>query len=89
METALGQTLSLSVSASRLSRKNLVSQTSYSVNADCTGSLTVLGGPTFSLFIAPDGGSIASLATNPGSSVASIDSAGVTPVETGEPGQAG
>jgi hypothetical protein len=38
----------------------------YTVNADCTGSYTVLnGGPSFDLFIAPDGGSIATITTAP------------------------
>jgi hypothetical protein len=53
--------------------ENFVSHTSYSVNADCTGTLTVIGGPTFGLFIAPDGDSIATIATDPGSAGASID----------------
>ena len=52
--------------------ENAVSPISYSVNADCTGSLTVLGGPTFSLFIATDGESIATIATGPGSYGANI-----------------
>jgi hypothetical protein len=49
---------------------------SYTVNADCTGSYTVLipgGGPSFGLFIAPDGGSVATTATNPGNCCADID----------------
>jgi hypothetical protein len=49
---------------------------SYTVNADCTGSYTVLipgGGPSFDLFIAPDGGSVATTATNPGNCCADID----------------
>jgi len=54
--------------------ENVVSQIVYSVNADCTGSLTVLGGPTFSLFIATDGDSIATIATDPGSFGANIAS---------------
>ena len=52
--------------------ENLVSPISYSVNADCTGSLTVVGGPTFGLFIAPDGESIASITTDPGGAGASV-----------------
>jgi len=52
--------------------ENVASPISYSVNADCTGSLTVLGGPTFSLFIATDGESIATIATGPGSYGANI-----------------
>jgi hypothetical protein len=48
---------------------------SYTVNADCTGSYTVLvpGGPSFDLFIAPDGESFAVITTNPGNCCADID----------------
>jgi hypothetical protein len=48
---------------------------SYTVNADCTGSYTTLvpGGPSFDLFIAPDGESIAAIATNPGNYLSGID----------------
>ena len=53
--------------------ENMVFPISYTVNADCTGSMTVSGGPTFSLFIAPDGESMASIATDPGGAGASID----------------
>ena len=46
----------------------------YTVNADCTGNYTVPNGPSFGLFIAPNGESIASIATAPpgnqGSSIA-------------------
>ena len=52
--------------------ENVVSPISYSVNADCTGSLTVVGGPTFGLFIAPDGESLASITTDPGGTGASV-----------------
>src|SRR4029079_18332056 len=38
----------------QIALENVVAPISYSVNADCTGSLTVLGGPTFSLFVATD-----------------------------------
>jgi hypothetical protein len=44
---------------------NSVTPISYTVNADCTGSLTVPNGPSFDLFIAPDGDSIATIATDP------------------------
>ena len=37
----------------------------YTVNADCTGSITVLNGPTFDIFIAPDGSEFAEIATAP------------------------
>ena len=47
--------------------QNVVVPTSYVVNADCTGTYTVLvpNGPTFDLFIAPDGDQFASIATGP------------------------
>jgi hypothetical protein len=49
---------------------------SYTVNADCTGSYTVLipDGPSFDLFIAPTGESIATIGTAPeGNWASSID----------------
>jgi hypothetical protein len=48
---------------------------SYTVNADCTGRYTALipGGPSFNLFIAPDGESIATIARDPGNYVSDID----------------
>jgi hypothetical protein len=48
----------------------------YTVNANCTGTYTVLvpNGPSFDLFIAPDGSELAEFATAPaGNQVASID----------------
>ena len=47
----------------------------YTVNADCTGAYRVLipNGPTFDLFIAPNGDSIATIGTDPGNEVSSID----------------
>jgi hypothetical protein len=46
--------------------ENSVAPISYAVNSDCTGSYTVLGGgPSFGLFIAPDGESIAAISTDP------------------------
>ena len=53
--------------------ENVVAPISYTVNADCTGSITVLGGPSFGIFIAPDGEAIASIATDPGNYVTSIN----------------
>jgi hypothetical protein len=57
--------------------ENAVVPISYTVNEDCTGSYTVLipgGGPSFGIFIAPNGESIATIATAPpgnqGSSIA-------------------
>src|SRR5689334_1261828 len=35
--------------------ENFVTPTSYTVNANCTGTLTVPNGPSFDLFIAPNG----------------------------------
>jgi hypothetical protein len=45
--------------------ENEVVPLSYTVNADCTGSLTVIDGPSFGLFIAPNGESIAIISTAP------------------------
>jgi hypothetical protein len=45
--------------------ENEVSPLTYTVNPDCTGSFTVTNGPSFGMFIAPDGASIASIATDP------------------------
>jgi hypothetical protein len=56
--------------------RNVVSPIRYTVNADCTGSYTVQvpDGPSFDLFIAPTGESIATIATAPeGNYVSSID----------------
>jgi hypothetical protein len=55
--------------------ENAEAPISYTVNADCTGTYTVLipGGPSFGLFIAPDGEAIATIATDPGNYVSRID----------------
>ena len=54
--------------------ENFVTPISYTVNADCTGSYTVPNGPSFDLFIAPNGEAIARIATAPpGNYVSSID----------------
>lgn len=45
--------------------ENEVAPFSYTVNADCTGSFTVTNGPSFGIFIAPDGESFAEIATAP------------------------
>jgi len=45
--------------------ENFVTPTSYTVNANCTGTLTVPNGPSFDLFIAPNGDEIATIATAP------------------------
>ena len=55
--------------------RNAVVPISYTVNADCTGTITVLvpGGPHFDIFVAPDGEAIATIGTDPGNYAASID----------------
>ena len=45
--------------------ENETNSLSYTVNEDCTGSFTVLNGPSFGIFIAPDGESIATISTAP------------------------
>jgi len=45
--------------------ENFVTPTSYTVNANCTGTLTVPNGPSFDLFIAPNGDEISTIATAP------------------------
>ena len=45
--------------------ENEVAPFSYTVNEDCTGSLTVPDGPSIGLFIAPNGESIADIVTAP------------------------
>ena len=59
---------------SKIVLENFVSPITYTVNADCTGRYTVPKGPSFYLFIAPTGDTIATLATAPpGHYVAGID----------------
>jgi hypothetical protein len=47
----------------------------YTVNADCTGDYTVdiENGPTFGLYVAPNGDHVALISTNPGNYVSTID----------------
>ena len=45
--------------------ENAVSPVAYTVNANCTGTISVLNGPSFDIFIAPDGESFSSIATAP------------------------
>src|SRR5262245_49281156 len=45
--------------------ENEVAPLSYTVNTDCTGSFTVTNGPSFGLFIAPNGESFAEISTAP------------------------
>jgi hypothetical protein len=53
---------------------NFVAPTSYTVDADCTGTVTVAPpGPTFNIYIAPNGKAMATIATDPGNYVSSID----------------
>ena len=54
----------------------VVAPITYTVNANCTGTYTVLvpNGPSFDLFIAPNGEEIATFATAPaGNQLASVD----------------
>jgi hypothetical protein len=53
--------------------ENFVTPFSYTVNADCTGTSTVPAGPSFDIFIAPNGEAIARIATDPGNYVSTID----------------
>ena len=53
--------------------QNFASPTIYTVNADCTGTKTVIGGPKFGIFVSPDGSQVATISTDPGNYVASID----------------
>ncbi|MEO7275368.1 MAG: hypothetical protein ABIX28_23990 [Vicinamibacterales bacterium] len=45
--------------------QNLVAPFDYMVHADCTASVSVLNGPSFDLFVAPDGEEFALIATAP------------------------
>jgi hypothetical protein len=45
--------------------ENLESPLVYTVNADCTGTIIVSNGPSFDIFIAPDGSELGSIATAP------------------------
>lgn len=54
--------------------ENVVSPLLYTVNPDCTGTITVINGPSFDIFIAPDGAEFARIATAPaGNYPATID----------------
>jgi hypothetical protein len=53
--------------------ENAESPIAYTVNTNCTGTITVLNGPSFDIFIAPDGEIFSSIATAPaGNYAASI-----------------
>jgi hypothetical protein len=54
--------------------ENIEVPISYTVNENCTGTVTVLvpGGPSFGIFIAPNGEAIATIATDPGNYVSHI-----------------
>jgi hypothetical protein len=45
---------------------NIVVDTTYMVKPNCTGTISVKDGPTFDIFVAPDGDMFASIATDPG-----------------------
>jgi hypothetical protein len=51
---------------SKIVLQNVVSPLVYTVNPDCTGTITVINGPSFDIFIAPDGAEFARIATDPG-----------------------
>ncbi len=54
--------------------ENAVSPIFYTVNPDCTGTITVVNGPSFDFFIAPNGSEFAEIATAPsGNYPAAID----------------
>lgn len=40
--------------------------TTYTLNPDCTGTLTVVNGPNFDIFVAVDGSALTSINTDPG-----------------------
>jgi hypothetical protein len=40
--------------------------TTYTLNSDCTGTVTVLGGPHADIFVSPDGDELAWINTDPG-----------------------
>jgi myo-inositol-hexaphosphate 3-phosphohydrolase len=52
--------------------ENFSSPITYTVNADCTGTKSVMGGPKFGIFVAADGSEVATIGTDPGNYVASI-----------------
>ena len=45
--------------------ENFVTPTSYTVNENCTGTLTVPNGPSFDMFIALNGDFISTISTAP------------------------
>jgi hypothetical protein len=45
--------------------ENFVTPTHYTINANCTGVLTVPNGPSFDLFIAPNGDFLSTISTAP------------------------
>jgi hypothetical protein len=53
----------------------------YTLNSDCTGTYTVLnGGPSFDIFVSPNGDEMTSIATEPqGNAVSSPPSRRVAP----------
>ena len=50
---------------STVALENFVTPTHYTVNANCTGVLTVPNGPSFDLFIAPNGDFLSTISTAP------------------------
>ena len=58
----------------KLFLENFVTPISYTVNADCTGTITTLipGGPRFDIFVAPNGDAVAIIGVDPGNYTSSI-----------------
>jgi len=50
---------------STVALENFVTPTHYTVNANCTGVLSVPNGPSFDLFIAPNGDFLSTISTAP------------------------
>jgi hypothetical protein len=44
----------------------LSSPVTYTLNSDCTGTYTVVGGPNFDIFVSPNGDQLAVIGTDPG-----------------------
>jgi hypothetical protein len=49
-----------------IDRENFETSISYTVNENCTGTYTVSDGPSFGLFISPDGEELIVIGTTPG-----------------------
>jgi hypothetical protein len=63
--------------------ENVVSPLLYKVNPDCTGTIIVINGPSFDIFVAPDDAEFARIATAPGGNYPATIVGGVKEVEDG------